>query len=99
MVEEIKPGTSTSEFWLSSAGMFVSTVIGTLTVFGVLHLSPEQEKAVYQFVAISWTVLPAAYAIARAHVKASAVKAPETIMQNKQVTETEPLAMDRGTEK
>lgn len=87
MADEIKSGYQTTEFMLTSAGLFISSLIGLLTVFGALHLTPEQEKAVYQFVAIAWTVLPAAYAVARSHVKAAAVKSPEpqTIVQNKQI--------------
>jgi len=74
--DPLTPGKNTTEFLLTSAGMFLTALFGLLATFNVLTLTPEQKMSVYEFVGISWTVLPMAYAFARSHVKAKAVSPP-----------------------
>lgn len=72
---EPKPGFQTSEFLLTSAGLFISSLIALLTAFGALHLTPEQTVRIYDFTAISWVVLPSVYGALRAHTKNTSLNA------------------------
>jgi hypothetical protein len=87
MANEIKSGVSTSEFKMTGVGMLFSATLALLATFNVLTLTPEQKTSLYEFCAVAWMVLPGLYTLGRSHMKASAVKAPDTIMQNKQTTE------------
>jgi hypothetical protein len=83
-----KPGFQTSEFLLTSAGLFISSLVALLTAFGVLHLTPEQTSRIYDFTAISWVVLPGLYGTLRAHTKSASLKAIAAVEVAKQETET-----------
>ncbi|MDT5061501.1 MAG: hypothetical protein QOH63_1960 [Acidobacteriota bacterium] len=87
MAEEIKTGTSTSEFMLTGAGMTLSALLALLAAFNVLTLTELQKIAIFAFAGACWTYLPAAYAKGRSLIKAAAVAQPQMILQNKQVTE------------
>lgn len=87
MSDKIKSGTSTSEFKMTGLGLLLSALLALLATFNVLTLTPEQKTSLYEFCAVAWMVLPGLYTLGRSHMKASAMKAPDTIMQNKQTTE------------
>jgi hypothetical protein len=83
-----KPGYQTTEFLLTSAGLFISSLIALLTTFGVLNLTPEQTSRIYDFTAIAWMVLPGLYGAARAHTKGVSLKAIAAVEVAKQETAT-----------
>lgn len=75
--DPLTPGKLTTEFLMTGAGMFLTALFGLLATFNVITFTPEQKMSVYEFVGISWVVLPTAYTWARSHVKAKAVGAPQ----------------------
>jgi hypothetical protein len=88
MADKIKSGVQTSEFKMTGAGLLLSALLAMLAAFNILTLTPEQKTSLYEFCAVAWMVLPGLYTLGRSHMKAAAVRQPETIMQNKQESTT-----------
>ncbi len=71
--DPLTPGWKTSEGQITAIVSFVQSLIFLLTVFKVVTLTPEQQKAILQIIPITLTVTGGFYSIARAHVKATAL--------------------------
>lgn len=71
--DPLTPGWKTSEGQITAIATFIQALIYVLTVFNVVHWTPEQQKAITQIIPITLTLTAGLYGFARAHVKASAV--------------------------
>lgn len=65
-----EPGYQTTEFWASQAASLIAALILVLTLFNVIHWTPEQKQAVINLALIAIAIIQAAYALARGIRKA-----------------------------
>lgn len=75
---ETKPGYKTTEFFATTAGMFIVTLLALLAAFHIINITEDQRQSILDFSAIAWIALPAVYTAGRSLVKAKAATPPSS---------------------
>lgn len=75
---EVKPGYTTSEFWVTILTVAVTAIVAIAGAFGVHVNGDKLQPLIGSLALVAAAVASGIYALARAHVKANHIKATMT---------------------